>query len=153
MLLILSLDPGETTGICLLDTPMSVCYSGQIQDEDTLFQFLEDQDYDEVVIEGFRLSPLKVKHMSHSDLVTVQLIGKVKHWCRRNDVLVSEQSPSQKRFFTNDVLRTVGVYQPGMPHANDAVRHALHRSWVYYQHMQDKRVQKILKRVARKEVG
>lgn len=133
---LIALDPGKTTGYCVLDTPMTVAELGEIKGsqptDQRILSLIESQRPDEVVVEAFRLYPWKAQELSLSDLLPIRLIGAIKLCCAAHKVGYAEQPASNKTFFSEKLLKSVGLYKPGMPHAMDALRHALRRAWFHY---------------------
>lgn len=115
--MILALDPGATTGWA-----RGIDYAadgwGQVPD-DNIWTLLENFYPSLIVIEDF-----VYRGRLNIDFTPVEVIGVVKEWARQHRTELVWQTPSQvKHFFTNDRLKEREVYQPGMPHAMDAMRH------------------------------
>ena len=127
MTLILGIDPGGTTGISLVefspkDEPKLVA---SIQVPDGLKGFLNwyissKHDWDFVVCENFTLRP----GVHGVDLTPTYIIGALEA-LELNKKKVYYQAPSQKPLCNDDVLKRMGLFFPGMGHANDATRHAI----------------------------
>ena len=125
---LLALDPGRTVGWAAFDKGASGerYHSGQVKD-DQVWHLLESsklnlKGLDLLIVESF-----KYRQLPKADLTPVEVIGIVKEWARQFQVDVTWQTPSQaKFFFTDDRIKKLGLYQPGKPHAMDAMRHLLY---------------------------
>lgn len=143
---VISIDPGKTTGVCLLE------WSGAQEDLPTLkmsAEVLEDgfaewfdramaiasslsQSYAlvSVVCEKFTITPQTGKNSQAP--YSLEQIGVLKHLCRVNEYgsenIVFQAPVDAKALFPNDALKKVGTWHKGGDgHANDAIRHALLR--------------------------
>lgn len=137
---VLAFDPGGTTGWASM-----VFYQGAgvgggdhfewgcgqfgpFKQHRDLFQFLKLQEPDVVIYERFdKRANLGAEFMS------IEYIGVIKLHCQRvfqPDIYgqrVFEQSSSQaKGFWTDDKLKKLDLWKPGMKHAMDARRHLLY---------------------------
>lgn len=136
--LIAAFDPGETTGFCLMLTPMEILQQKQLKTfkdvTDVLDHALRMSSPHgsgvplDVVYERFQVAPSVAKRLSWDELPAPQVIGVIRAWCEQVGIEPAVYSPSQKRFFSNDKLRSLGVYWAGHEHACDATRHALYHS-------------------------
>ena len=126
-MLILALDPGETTGYVIakadgLDYDIKI--SGQFPNWQ-MFEVLIRQHLmylsDVLVYEAFYLSPQIAKFKTHSVLPTVETIGVLKYLAQKNQTKLIAQSPSAKE------LVTLPRYIAGVsgPHARDALKHLI----------------------------
>lgn len=120
---LLSLDPGGTTGYAIIDyfdNQVELLESGQISDGLTGFiaewRYLK---YDVVVCESFTLRP----SVKFPDLSPVYIIGALEVLSSQYPIVY--QPPSSKPLCTDTVLKRLGMYQVGKPHANDAIRHGI----------------------------
>ena len=132
---ILALDPGVTTGWALFTkgAPDERYTSGQVGPEDRIWTFLESSrfasaqftpDLELIVMERFQYRNALPK----ADLTPVKVIGIVEEWSRQRNVPVVLQTPSQRLWFTDERLETLGLLKTpksSWPHANDAMRHLL----------------------------
>lgn len=129
MNILLSLDPGVTTGYCLarmVDGPVcELAYNQAALSPADLLLMLQDIEPAVVVYEDF-----KYRNKSRANLVlfSVQLIGIVNAYSTLNpECFIKAQQPSQAMgHFTDDRLRRNSLYQRGTVHGRDACRHMLH---------------------------
>lgn len=126
MPIIMAFDPGGTTGYVRYDTLEELSsYSqgqfGSLNHHKQLRDLLNHYDPGLVVTERFDYVSGKTK----VDLSANEYIGVIKLWCQDNKVQYIDQSRSLKDFWDNQKLKVYGLYRPGMPHANDAMRHLL----------------------------
>lgn len=75
-----------------------------------------------VVIEEFRLR--LVAATVGSTVPTIEVIGVMKYLCGVRGLPFCFQQPSQKICFSDNRIKSLGLYQKGKPHATDAVRHS-----------------------------
>lgn len=129
MNILLSLDPGVTTGYCLarmVDGPVcELAYSeAQISPADLLLM-LQDIQPRAIVYEDF-----KYRNKSRAGLVlfSVELIGIVKAYGTLNpDCFIKTQQPSEAMgHFSDAKLKRNNLYARGLVHGRDAARHMLH---------------------------
>lgn len=134
----LCLDPGETTGWSLWDGPeMAECGQWATPSPDILADaiFALDAVYrlDRIVYEEYRVRGNKYKEHVGSEVVTIQHIGAIKVVASESniDVPVFKQGAGiAKNFATDTKLRRWGLYQVGMRHANDSIRHGVY--WILF---------------------
>jgi hypothetical protein len=127
--LLLSLDPGGTTGYCLFevardDEQAELIKRGQIERGlqgflDFHWDVLEDLNIDLIVCESFKLR----EGLHGVDLTPTYVIGALEALYPTTDILYQE--PKLKPLCDDDRLKKLGLHVPGKPHANDAVRHAV----------------------------
>lgn len=124
---ILGIDPGGTTGISLMSFGINTDphIHSFVQVPDGLTGFLRwyhnsHHDWDFVVCESFTLRP----GVHGVDLSPTYIIGALEA-LEQYRTKIYYQSPSQKKLCDDDALKRLGVYQPGNPHANDAIRHSI----------------------------
>ena len=124
-MLILALDPGETTGYVVAKTDgldYDIKISGQFPNWQMLETLVVNWITDVIVYEAFYLSPQIAKFKSRSTLPTVETIGVLKYLTRKYSVrqLVA-QSPSAKE------LVSLPRYVAGVsgPHVRDALKHLI----------------------------
>jgi hypothetical protein len=126
---IVAFDPGGTTGWASFQKPNTRdgYHCGQIKidrvwaklDEAKLAAHMLEAPLT-VVYERFNFIP-KPKVV----LTPVEVIGIIKEWCRQNSIRPIPQQPSQRKWYTDERLKGMGVWHPGLPHAMDAMRHLL----------------------------
>lgn len=134
---LLCLDPGETTGVAVMECGLAeapnVVEQIQINTKDpesatmSLMELFARVRPKHVVMEDYRVYKHKQEEHTHSDLMTPQVIGMVKFLCVQNKILPSMQMASQaKGFVDDDKLRAWGLWIRGKKHARDAIRHGIY---------------------------
>lgn len=125
---ILSLDPGGTTGYAIIlvseDTELEVLKVGQIKNSlkgflDFHWDVLDDWKIDKIVCESFNLR----EGIYGADLSAVYIIGALE--ALYPTIEINYQEPALKPLCDNDRLKRLGLYIPGKEHAMDAVRHGV----------------------------
>lgn len=121
---ILAFDPGGTTGWATFHD--NAFFGGQLagQHHYDLYLLMRDRDPNVIVYETF-----EYRNKSRSGLVldSREYIGVIKLYAEINEVDIIAQTPAQaKGFVTDDKLKKMKLYQPGMPHLNDAMRHLVY---------------------------
>lgn len=139
---VLSFDPGETTGVAAMQNGKLLMY-GQIPTKtistDVLmsvtglikkYPILRYNPKAVVTVEDYKVYEWKKDQHSWAGLHTPQFIGMIKTACalhlQKDPVMRMAQHV--KGFFTDDKLKKMNLYCPGMPHARDAIRHACYQS-------------------------
>lgn len=125
----LSLDPGGTTGFAIINYGRTqapvVERMGQI--EGGLEGFIKwydmngRYDWSFTVCESFILRP----GVHGADITPAYVIGALEALEAAYGAVPVYQKPSQKKLCEDDVLKRIGMYQVGKPHANDAIRHGI----------------------------
>ena len=124
-MLILALDPGETTGYVIAEIDginYDIKLSGQHPNWRQLEGLINYWSPDAIVYEAFYLSPEIAKFKSRSTLPTVEVIGVLKYLAQKYSVRqLIAQPPSAKE------LVTLPRYVAGVsgPHARDALKHLI----------------------------
>lgn len=127
-MLVLSLDPGGTTGYAVSwvepETQIEVVRSGQIKGGlqgflDFHWDVLEDMPFDKIVCESFTLR----EGVYGADLSPVYIIGALEALYPTCDIIYQE--PKLKPLCDDERLRKLNLHEPSKPHRNDAVRHAV----------------------------
>jgi len=135
---ILGVDPGGTTGLCVLqwegelparaDTS-AMAWAAQKDPEtaeDVIYAAIAESEFGQlthVAIERFSIGPGTHKLTRSYD--ALYIIGLVRALCRWHDVELRLQQPaSAKKAYTDDRLKELGYWFAG-DHARDAIRHAL----------------------------
>lgn len=125
MLSILSIDPGNTTGIW---TPEGAC---QIQGY-TAIKYLEGTirkiDHEVVVIERMNLREKRTAMAVNDIQIGLDVIGCVRYFCWCTDTVLYEQWNWDKNKVSDELLIEHGMLMTPKSkwrHANDAARHAL----------------------------
>ena len=132
---VIALDPGITTGYVsgLIEDGKLKLASGQAKwNELGLYSQLCIGKPDIIVYERFEYR--SVKHGSYGDLSNVELfprnlIGVINLYAQQNEITCYPQMPTsalgKNAYFSDNKLKTAGVYKVANPHANDAMRHIL----------------------------
>lgn len=123
----LGIDPGATTGFCLLED------GAVIDDSEVVFDDVLDTDVVEtyislcnaVAVERYFITARSVKLSRQNEALYVT--GIVLYVAHRHAVPLTLQSAADaKSAFTNEHLREMGLFRAVTgPHARDALRHAL----------------------------
>jgi hypothetical protein len=128
---ILGMDPGETTGLCVL-------YKGSFYpfQKNTSILDWAATAYDRllrpertrdtlVVAESYRIYSWKTKDHTWASLHTPRIIGGIQFLCKLRNIPLVMQSAAQGKAFMkgDDRLKTWGLHRPGTPHSNDATKH------------------------------
>ena len=129
--MILAIDPGKTTGVCMLDVTATT--SGSVITRplaiamaphdffDALAALLEPVD--RVAIEKFTISIRTVKGSRQHD--ALDIIGAVKYATHQRDIPLAVQTPADaKNAFSDATLRQLDLWDSSV-HVRDATRHAL----------------------------
>lgn len=118
---VMAIDPGVTCGFAttgMLASDMKVFQRKYVM-HDSFIEEINEFYPDILVMEKFVMT-----HRDKTDFTAIEYIG-LGRWfaqCRRIPFVL--QTPGLgKGYFTNDKLKRLGVYQPGKPHAMDAMRH------------------------------
>jgi len=124
-MLVLALDPGETTGYVIAEVDginYDIKLSGQFPNWQQLETLVVNWITNAIVYEAFHLSPQIAKFKAWSTLPTVETIGVLKYLAQKYSVrqLVA-QPPSSKE------LVSLPRYIAGVsgPHARDALKHLI----------------------------
>lgn len=131
---VLSFDPGETTGVCLLvreEGHTKLAIRGQLDTKDLksgpseLQYMVENTQPTFVVFEDYKVYGWKAKNHAWSELHTPKLIGALEYILNSKDIPFTKQSAQQgKSFCKDEKLKEWGFYVAGLRHSMDAVRHA-----------------------------
>ena len=125
---ILSLDPGGTTGYTLFvvseDEQLEIMMQGQIKDGlkgflDFHWDVLEDFKIDKIICESFTLR----EGIYGADLTPVSIIGALEALYPTTELIYQE--PKLKPLCDDTRLKKMGFHIPGKPHMMDAVRHGI----------------------------
>ena len=123
-MLILALDPGETTGYVIAEADgldYDIKISGQHPNWRQLEGLINYWSPDAIVYEAFYLSPQIAKFKTRSTLPTVEVIGVLKYLAQKNKTKLIAQPPSAKE------VVSLSRYIAGVsgPHARDALKHLI----------------------------
>lgn len=138
--IMLSLDPGHTTGYAIWETAdgPKVIKSGQMKtwhhddlDHNDFWDLITDYQPDVVVMESYQVYDWKKDEHSWSQVPTVQVIGCIKTICQQRDIpYYSQTAQVAKQFVTDDKLEKWGMWKVGERHARDAIRHGVY--WLLF---------------------
>ena len=154
---ILALDPGQTTGYCVLHEPCDVFETGEfILNRGGMLKLTRLIDEAELVVyEDFRLYANKSKAMIGNDFPSSQVIGMIKYIeacvvCGGRPTFT--QMASQRLIVPELLIQKVYPdYERVSDHINDAVEHALAFSLFSRGNESHPTVQKIFKEVLEKK--
>jgi hypothetical protein len=129
----LCLDPGETSGWAYFRGTELVS-SGQIRtvndgkiDWDALTELLDNHLIARLVCEDYRIYEHKLTRHTFSPVLTLRLIGGIEYYANINELPITYQMAAQAKGFVTDAkLKTWGLYQEGMRHSRDAIRHGIY---------------------------
>ena len=126
---LLCFDPGETTGWAYF-VGGKLEGQGQVPTKEDFARNIEDlfvtlaPAY--VVCEDYRVYAHRLQQHTYSDLMTPRVLGFIQGACQLRAVPCSLQMAAvAKGFVTDDKLKAWNLYQRGMRHANDAIRHGI----------------------------
>jgi hypothetical protein len=129
----IALDPGETTGVAIWDGQLEHVELFQIetkevgQAHDDLLAIMLHFKPDHLRVEEYRVYSWMADSHSWAVLHTPQLIGAIRVLARKCQIpLDFKMAQHAKAMWTDDNLKRVGLYNPGLKHARDAERHLLY---------------------------
>lgn len=118
-----SLDPGGTTGWCVADDDEIVQYGEitSVNHHSTLWHFLGAYNPDVLIVEKFIN-----RRKQAVDLISRDYSGVAELYTQLNDCVLWYQRPDEALvLWDDDKVKALGLWQPGKPHACDAIRHML----------------------------
>lgn len=116
-----SLDPGKTTGTCILEPSGHMVVTQASFSHSTLVQYLNALEPTVLIYESFQY-----RRIPNADLTAVELIGVIKLWGANSETKLVEQPPSSKVMWDDLKLKKMDLYKPRNPHSMDALRHMLY---------------------------
>ena len=134
---LIALDPGETTGVTVVHVPFSqdsidIRHQCQIKswplerfigDFNTMLALYKPEF---VVFESYHVYAWRLNEHTFSEVPTIQIIGSLQTLCHLQKIPYGEQTAQTgKAFWTDERLKTFGVFKTGEKHARDSLRHAL----------------------------
>ncbi len=122
--MIIALDPGITTGVAELWDNGKIYVHHMKEPHLEFYRFLETGrvTLDEIVYESF-----VYQRRNKVVLYPVEVIGVIKLFCATNAIPAYSQSASQaKGFMTDDKLKAMGLWEEGLKHGMDALRHLMY---------------------------
>lgn len=127
---LLSLDPGETTGVAVFQ---GLVLSDALQlptglmplAAQTVYHYILKIDPKVVVMEDYKVYAWKANQHKWAELHTPKLIGAIQFACAELGIpLFLQSAQTGKGFCTDERLKEWGFYRAAHRHANDAIRHA-----------------------------
>lgn len=131
---LLCIDPGETTGVSMFENGQPV-YFNQLAtidkkgnlNWDILFKLFEETNPTHIVCENYRIYAHKLEQHSSSSVPTLRLIGGIDLICHQKNIPLKYQMAIQaKGFTTDDKLKAWGMWEKGMKHCRDSLRHGVY---------------------------
>jgi hypothetical protein len=128
---LLAIDPGETTGICIWDGDKAAFFICQLETKEIgpayvqLHELIQKVNPTHVRAEDYRIYSWMTEQHAGTNLHTPKLIGAIEVAAHNLSVpcsLVMAQQP--KALWNDDNLKLAGLYNPGLKHGRDALRHA-----------------------------
>lgn len=123
----LSLDPGGSTGYAICDinnvNEVSIGWDQARLDPAELTDLLETINPDKIICEDFEY---RNRARAGLDLTPPKLIGVVQLYCSNGVPLYMQKASTGKGHYTDNRLKSIGMYVKGRPHGRDALRHLLH---------------------------
>lgn len=114
---IMAFDPGVTTGVAVVEYDCYTVYQVDSRDLNSIWMELETQRPTDVAYEDFKHRPT----MLSAELYSLQVIGVIRLWCRTTPVY--PYLPARAKAFWDDAkIKKLGLWNPGQPHAMDALR-------------------------------
>ena len=125
----ISVDPGVTNGWSYWDGTERIDFGQDQQMElyERIERYVED-GLEFILYENYVLRQSSAKAMIGNKFPAAQVIGVLKWFAHKYNLKIDSQMPAQKEFFSDDKLKHLGLYDKGLQHCRDSVRHAL-----YYQ--------------------
>lgn len=129
---IMSLDPGGTTGVCILTHEdlwrFTVYQIGPGPHHAELWRTICVEMPDILVCENFLYQRRPMEKGVGVEIISREYIGIAKLFCEihEDETKFVLHPPSHMKFWTDEKLKKVYCYTTGKPHANDAMRHALY---------------------------
>lgn len=129
-MIIMAIDPGGTTGWCVIETPFNLLAADQFRNSNhiiTIEMLLDKYKPDVVVVESFHLYPWMAKTFTFQQLPVAELIGKIEYVVTKRGIVLHKQPASARKIIKRKVLEATGIakHLRGKQHARDAVMHAL----------------------------
>lgn len=117
---ILSADPGVTTGVVLYNNDYYSYWEIDCRSLQAWENFLIGANPDVIIYEDFKHRPGLMK----AELYSLQVIAVIRLYAEKNNIQVTfTPLPTEaKKFWTNDKIQKLGLWNPGEGHAMDALR-------------------------------
>ena len=122
---ILTLDPGESTGWCLLTHSNDILAGTKPKDYLTVAQLIENASPDIVVYETFNLYPGKAQKLIWNSFYPCEVIGVIRYICTRDAIPCLGQAPPVKKYAGPLPKKFVDLSRKERltEHSKDACRH------------------------------
>ena len=129
---VIGVAPGETTGVCcfhgceLFDARQlkTKCFESAVEE---LAGYISVNTPKVVSYEDYRVYAWESEKHKWAGLHTPQIIGAVRTLCVLEEIeCVGRMAQAAKTFVTDEKLTAWGLYQRGMRHSRDAIRHAVY---------------------------
>lgn len=118
----MAIDPGATTGFALYDDNSYYVHQIDLVDpkpHKALYDYISNKSPKIIIYEAF----LHRQGQTGISYKPVEYIGVIILWCQQNDIPFCSINPSHgKAFWTNEKLKTLNFYTPGLLHGMDAMR-------------------------------
>ncbi len=131
-MIILSVDPGDRTGLALYDTATNAFHSWEMEPIDFMLQdvypYISHGDVDLVICEDFIIHADTPK-MKKPLRWPLEMKGAIRWMCLKHKMKLVIQTPSQKDWMDDDKLQHIGWYKGTKAknatagHSDDAARH------------------------------
>lgn len=92
----LSIDPGESNGVCCYDENCKLLYLWTVKEEDILIFLNEFNHLNTCIIEDFILYSHKAYQQVGSNMLTSRVIGRTEGWAARKEVHLVKQKAAIK---------------------------------------------------------
>lgn len=121
-------DPGGTTGwACFQGIDLTACGQFEIDYGKNIKAILDGYTPDVVVCENYKVYAHKISANVGKEVQPSELIGVIEYLCNERDIPVVRQMAFQAKGWAKDTkLRAWGLWQKGMKHSRDAIRHGLY---------------------------
>lgn len=153
---IFGVDPGRTIGFALMEPPFRLLEAGQTTNEGEVHERILQTHPTEVVLEKYRPYPGMCRAYGFGTMEAIEVAERIKMLCHSEGIPVIEQASAQigeRGLFAPMLLRQLGLWQKGQPHANDAIRHCLYRLWFAHGYSRDKDVADRMRTLLEEVVG
>lgn len=92
----LSIDPGESNGICGYDVKYHLLFMLVVKEADMIRFLAQFEHIKHCICEGYLLFPNKARQQIYSDMKTPKVIGRVESWSEINEIELHMQPPTIK---------------------------------------------------------
>jgi len=121
---IIGIDPGKTTGLFKWHRgDLTHVVHGEVKDWRDVPKTVVELDGDIWVYERFLIGPQTLKKARQYE--PLYAIGALEHEAHRLGQEIHGQTPQTRLAASDDVLKHLGWWYPGMQHSMDAARHVL----------------------------